>query len=239
MATTSRNRSRANSSATAEAEFTLDKVIEATKQNGGQGFLYTPASFHDPLIAKGDVITNPAMVDEAGNVATRATAKHLEQSQESNTVSDTQANPKFEIETGVAIPARKPRSVSHLNAGRTAVYPFASLQIGESFFVPDPVDAEGNPVKTKNGKAIKTAYNSLSSTVSQANENARKYVEGTTRVKVRGKGAGTEGEDFIELKKFKHFDTERTLPDGSIQKGARIFRVEPEKKTLEDGTIPA
>lgn len=235
MATTSRNRSR--SSATA-AEFTLEKVIEATKQNGGEGFLYTPASFHDALVKSGDVITNPGMVDENGNVATRATAKHLTDKQESNTVSDTQANPKFEIETGVAIPARKPRSVSHLNAGRTAVYPFASLQIGESFFVPDPVDAEGNPVKNKKGDAIKTAYNSMSSTISSENEKARKYIEGTERTKVRGKGAGEKGVDFIELKKFKHFDTERTLPDGSVQKGARIFRVEPEKKTLEDGTIP-
>lgn len=187
---------------------TLAAVIAATKAGG---FEYTPAAFHTELIASGDVEINPEMTNEAGMIATRATAKHLtegnEMTQTAPAVNGAE-KPKFEIESGVELPQRT-RNAAGLRAGRTPVYPFEQLEIGQSFFVP-------------NASADKPAAKAMASTVAGANARYTEKLEGQSRTNRKGKVVDATK----QLRKFKIFDTERTMQDGSVQKGARIFRVE-------------
>lgn len=202
-----RNRSAAAKTVAADIAFSLAAVIDATKAGG---FLYTPAEFHQPLVESGDVEVNAEMVEDGtGNLATRATAKHLE-SKDAMTEAKTPeaaAKPSFVIET-VPMPEKK-ASVSGLRAGRTPIYPFDALEIGQSFFVADK-------------SADKPAFKAMASTVAGANARFTEEIAGQTRV--NRKGATVTATK--QLRKFKIFDTERTLEDGTVQKGARVFRVE-------------
>ena len=194
---------------------TLAEVVEKTKN--GQ-IVYTAPSFHTALIESGDVEVNPEMTDTNGLIATRATQKALAmtteaanettQAAEGAQAAATPVAPKFEIESGIAIPDRKPRSSTGLNAGRKPIYPFDALEINQSFFVPDK-------------SADKPAAKSMASTVAGANARFSEVVQGQTRK--NRKGADVPATK--QLRKFKIFEGERTMPDGSVQKGARIFRV--------------
>lgn len=181
---------------------TLENVIEATKADG---FVYTPVEFHQPLVDQGLVEVNPEMTNEAGHIATRATEKAFGNTMATEEIK-TAEKPKFEIESGVAIP-EKVRNSTGLRAGRTPVYPFDSLEVGQSFFIPN--------------KGDKSAAKAMASTVAGANARHSQVVEGKTRT--NRKGAVVP--ETVQLRKFKIFDTERTLADGSIEKGARIFRM--------------
>ena len=185
--------------------YSLNDVIQATKENS---FVYTAPTFHGPLIVSGDVEVNPEMTNEAGEFATRATAKYL--TQESPTMIEpivTAAKPKFEIDVGVPMPAVSRKISTGLRAGRTPVYPFEQLEIGQSFFV---ADREG-----------KSAHKTMASTVNSANIRYVEEIPGEVRTNRKGNTVAATR----QLRKFKSFDTERIMEDGSVQKGARIFRV--------------
>lgn len=197
----------------------LQTVIDATKADG---FVYTPASFHDPLIASGDVEINVEMKDEAGNIATRATDKALNtvntQTTPAGTAAPEKVAPKFEIEAGIPIPARTRVAGAGLRAGRTPIYPFDALEIGQSFFVPNVGE--------------KSAAKAMASTVAGANSRYVEVIEGQTRENRKGKTVPATK----QLRKFKIFDTERDVTDAAgvvtKQKGARVFRVALDAETL-------
>lgn len=210
----------------ATGAFSLAAVIAATVAGN---FLYTPVAFHAPLIESGDVEVNPDMKDEYGNIATRATTKHV---QESNQVTDSTntavsqgpavaavAKPVFEVESNVAIPEKVKGASTGLRAGRTPIYPFDALEIGQSFFVPN--------------KGDKSAAKAMASTVAGANARFTEEVEGQTRVNRKNNTVPVTK----QLRKFKIFDTERTVTadDGtaSVQKGARVFRVALDSAELQ------
>lgn len=194
--------------------YSLESVIEATKNDS---FVYTASAFHDPLIKSGDVEINKTLENDAGEFATRATAKHLQQNESTNTVNQTVTiapasadKPKFEVESGVAIPEFTRKS-SGLRAGRSAIYPFDNLAVGQSFFVPNVGD--------------KVAAKAMASTVAGANVRFSEEIPGVTRVNRKGVTVPATK----QLRKFKIFDTVRTIQvDGvdTVQKGARVFRVE-------------
>jgi hypothetical protein len=185
--------------------YSLNDVIQATKENS---FVYTEVDFHGPLVASGDVEVNPEMTNDKGEFATRATAKHLTQESPAMTESTVTAEkPKFEIEAGVPMPAVTRKVSTGLRAGRTPVYPFEQLEIDQSFFVPDA-----------NGKS---AHKAMASTVNGANTRYVEEIPGEVRTNRKGNTVAATR----QLRKFKSFDTYRTMEDGSIQKGARIFRV--------------
>ena len=189
-----------------ENKITLADVIEATKAGN---IVYTSAEFHNPLIESGEVEINPGMIDEHGNIATRAILKKEETVMTESAVT---AKPKFEIEADVAIPERVRKS-GGLRAGRTPVYPFDGLEIGQSFFVPNKEGA-----KT-------TAANAMASTTAGANARFTEVVEGETRVNRKGKTVPKT----VQTRLFKVFSTERmVMVDGveTKQLGARVFRVE-------------
>ena len=170
----------------------FEAVVKATQAGS---FCYTSADVHAPLIEKGFVEINPAMVDEAGNIATRATeagivalrpvAEESEPAQtqtpavvaetpkektvsEAKTPAFVKARPVFKIEDDVAIPDSRQGG----RAGES--YPFGQLNVGQSFFVPAD-EKRPNPVKD------------FASTVSSATARyAVPHPEGATRVNRKG-----------------------------------------------------
>lgn len=201
---------------------TLADVIAATKVDS---FVYTSPEFHTALIASGDVEVNPDIKSAEGLLATRATPKAIAAMSQPATppvaAVPAKEKPSFVIEADIPIPDRT-RNSSGLRAGRTPVYPFDALELGQSFFVPNPA----------NGKS---AAKAMASTVAGANARYVEEIPGSTRV--NRKGATVTATK--QLRKFKIFDTERDVTNketGEItkQKGARIFRVK-----LDTDALPA
>lgn len=192
----------------AEFAYSLESVIAATKEDS---FVYTCAAFHDPLIESGDVIVNRTLENESGDFATRATAKHLNQTE--STEMTTEQTPAaqstvtarvFEIKSGV-IPTST-RRVGGVSAGRKSIYPFDALEISKYFFVPDAGE--------------KLAITSMASTVTGANARYAEVVEGETRVNRKGVTVPVTR----QLRKFKLFEGVEVI-DGVEVKGAMVFRV--------------
>ena len=175
----------------------------------GANGLFTPAAVHGPLVEAGLVEINPAMVNEAGEIATRATQAGIESLDSGaivvdNATSETAATGKteklktmFQIENDVPVPA-----ISGRGRGGN-VYPFEVLAVGQSFFVPN---SESKP----------NAAKSLASTVSSAT--ARYAVpaeDGSTKTNKKGEVVPV----MVETRKFV---VRRAEEDGV--KGARVWR---------------
>mgnify|MGYP003450421325 FL=1 len=179
----------------------------------GANGLFTSAAVHGPLVEAGLVEINPAMVNEAGEIATRATQAGIESLDSGAIVVDnatTEANSEtaatgttqkaktmFQIENGVPVPA-----ISGRGRGGN-VYPFEVLAVGQSFFVPN---SESKP----------NAAKSLASTVSSA----------TARYAVPAEDGSTKtnkkGEVVPVMVKTRKFVVRRAEEDGV--KGARVWR---------------
>ena len=186
----------------------LAEIVEA-----GANGIYTAPAVHMPLVEAGLVEINPAMVNEAGEIATRATQKGIESLDSGAIVvgnATTEANSEtaetgktekvktmFKIENDVPVPVISGR-------GRGCnVYPFNQLEVGQSFFV---ANSESKP----------NAAKSLASTVSSA----------TARYAVPSEDGATKtnkkGEVVPVLVKTRKFVVRRAEEDGV--KGARVWR---------------
>ena len=179
----------------------------------GANGLFTPAAVHGPLVEAGLVEINPAMVNEAGEIATRATQAGIESLDSGAIVVDnatTEANSEtaatgktekvktmFQIENDVPVPV-----ISGRGRGGN-VYPFNQLEVGQSFFV---ANSESKP----------NAAKSLASTVSSA----------TARYAVPAEDGSTKtnkkGEVVPVMVKTRKFVVRRAEEDGV--KGARVWR---------------
>jgi hypothetical protein len=203
MATAKKNTSRKTAALVSEvaSSTSLEEIVEATKAGS---FVYTAPSVHVPLIEAGHAEINPAMSNEAGELATRATEKGIETM---NTTQETAAvetvaapvaaSSGFAIEAGVPMPSISGR-------GRTGTtYPFDKMEPGHSFFVPNSEDKPN-------------AAKSLASTVSSAT--ARYSVpaaDGSTKVNK----AGEQVPVMVETRKF----VVRSVEENGV-KGARVWR---------------
>ena len=194
--------------ATAVAVIGLAEIVAA-----GANGLFTPAAVHGSLVEAGLVEINPAMVNEAGEIATRATQAGIESLDSGAIVVDnatTEANSEtaatgktekvktmFQIEDNVPVPAISGR-------GRGVnVYPFAQLEVGQSFFV-------------ANDESKPNAAKSLASTVSSAT--ARYAVpaeDGSTKTNKKGEVVPV----MVETRKF----VVRSVEEDGV-KGARVWR---------------
>ena len=179
----------------------------------GANGLFTPVAVHGPLVEAGLVEINPAMVNEAGEIATRATQAGIESldggaivtdnatSEANSAIAETGKTEKvksmFQIENDVPVPA-----ISGRGRGGN-VYPFEVLAVGQSFFVPN---SESKP----------NAAKSLASTVSSA----------TARYAVPAEDGATKtnkkGEVVPVLVKTRKFVVRRVEEDGVA--GARVWR---------------
>jgi len=187
----------------------LAQVVAATQANT---IVHTSAKDHGELVAQGLVEINASMVDDAGNIATRATAKGIEMNSNTNSNTDqtaTQAAPKtkpsFQLENA-ALP-----TVAGRGGGRDAIYPFDEMQVGQSFFVPATADRP-DPAK------------SLASTVSSA---TRRYSEETGETRT-----DRNGNTVPKLAPTRKFAIRaRTAAQEAAegfnhgQNGARIYRI--------------
>ena len=194
------------SAAKKTAEIATVIVLAEIVAAGANG-LFTPAAVHGPLVEAGLVEINPAMVNEAGEIATRATQAGIESLDSGAIVvddataevnSETAATGKTEkvktmlqIENDVPVPA-----ISGRGRGGN-VYPFDQLEVGQSFFV------EGE-------KTI------APSTVSAANSRyAVPSADGATET-------NKAGETVPVMVKTRKFVVRRVEEDGV--KGARVWR---------------
>ena len=177
----------------------------------GASGIYTSPEVHAPLVEQGLVEINPGMVDESGNIATRATQKGIESlgtgngnSENANTeaTSETAVSGKtekvktmFQIEDNVPVPAISGRG----RGGET--YPFEQLAVGQSFFV---ANSESKP----------NAAKSLASTVSSATARyAVPDAEGKTKTNKKGETVPV----MVETRKFIV---------RSVEGGARVWRTQ-------------
>jgi len=122
---------------------TVVAITLATIVAAGANGIYTSPEVHLPLVEAGMVEINPAMTNENGEVATRATQKGIESLDSAATVADNatsetqtattgetqKVKTMFKIEANIPVPAISGRG----RAGN--VYPFDQLEIGQSFFV--------------------------------------------------------------------------------------------------------
>ncbi len=207
MATAKKNASRKTAPAVAVAqvgEASLEQIVEATKAGS---FVYTAASVHVPLIEAGLAEINPAMSNEAGELATRATQKGIE-TVTSNTTQETAAvetaaaapvtaSSGFVVEAGVPMPSISGR-------GRTGTtYPFDKMEPGHSFFVPNSEDKPN-------------AAKSLASTVSSA---TARYAVPAADGSTKANKAGEQVPVMVETRKF----VVRSVEENGV-KGARVWR---------------
>ena len=200
------NKSSAKKTAKIATVIGLAEIVAA-----GANGLFTPAAVHGPLVEAGLVEINPAMVNEAGEIATRATQAGIESLDSGAIVVDnatTEANSEtaatgktekvksmFKIENEVPVPA-----ISGRGRGGN-MYPFDQLEVGQSFFV---ANSESKP----------NAAKSLASTVSSAT--ARYAVpaeDGSTKTNKKGKTVPV----MVETRKFVV---------RSVEGGARVWRTQ-------------
>lgn len=179
----------------------------------GANGLFTPAAVHGPLVEAGLVEINPAMVNEAGEIATRATQAGIESLDSAATVADNatseatsataatgetqKVKTMFKIEDSIPVP-----TISGRGRGGN-VYPFDQLEVGQSFFV---ANSEDKP----------NAAKSLASTVSSAT--ARYAVpaeDGRTKTNKKGETVPV----MVETRKF----IVRSVEENGV-KGARVWR---------------
>jgi hypothetical protein len=129
-----------------KAENLLPDIIKATTEGG---FLYVEKKLADLLVEAGQAEINETLINDAGEVATRATEEGSKAVM-SEPVEETKAGvvDGFPIETGIPVPETK-----RANSGRTSKYPFDALDVDQSFFVADgDAKALGSTVSSANGR---------------------------------------------------------------------------------------
>ena len=116
-----------------------------------------------PLVQAGLVEVNTEILDNDGNAAVRLTEKGKAminggesastENVESASTENVESGAKYAVITGAVLPASKRKGGG---GGAPVVYPFDSLEIGQSFFVPvsekhkDPVKTLGSTVSSAN-----------------------------------------------------------------------------------------
>lgn len=190
-------------------------LIVAATQAGS--FHYTTEAEHGPLIAEGLVEVNPEMKEEGtGKLATRATAKGIEQAGAGSAAPAAAPKPVFTLEKAALPPVS--------GRGRTAGserYPFSEMEVGHSFFIPASAEMP-EPAK------------SLASTVSGATKRYAEIVPGETReVTVKGKDGNPDTVKHVPVLKETRKFVVRSRTAAAEQAegfshgndGARVYRV--------------
>lgn len=175
----------------------------------GANGLFTPAAVHGPLVEAGLVEINPAMINEAGEIATRATQAGIESldngakvgnnatSETAETGTTQKVKSMFKIENDIPVP-----TISGRGRGGN-VYPFDQLEAGQSFFV---ANSEDKP----------NAAKSLASTVSSA---TARYAVPSEDGATKTNKAGEVVPVMVETRKF----VVRSVEENGV-KGARVWR---------------
>lgn len=152
---------------TAVPSLDMAAIVAATQAGS---FVYTSPEAHAKALEADLVEINPSVVNEAGEIATRATAKGIESMNAPVTpaAEAAKSKPQFQIEDGIPL-------APVVGRGRTGgeTYPFDKLAVGQSFFVPNSAE-KPNVAK------------SLASTVSSANRRYAEEIPGQTKTDRKG-----------------------------------------------------
>lgn len=187
----------------------LSKIVSGAVAYVSQAEAMPLLSHNPPLIEVNQGIQDP---NDATKVATRATdAGKNYVSQAGNADQSTNGNTegsKYAIIANAELPAAKKRGNS-AGAGAPTKYPFADMQVGQSFFSADS--------EHKNGDAVKA----LGSTVSSQN---RKYAEETGETKTVTRAVRDEKNKAKLDENGKKITETVTLP---VLKYNRKFTIRP------------
>lgn len=160
----------------AKAAALLAAIVTAT--TGEAGYAFASAKDAKVLIDAGLVEQNETISNEAGEFATRATQKGIDEvqntDQNTNTDAGSASAAATPVATNFAVVADIPMPGASRGGRGSETYPFDSLEKGQSFFVP-ATESKPNPAK------------SLASTVTSANERYAEEIEGETRINRKGK----------------------------------------------------
>ncbi|AMW36187.1 hypothetical protein [Xanthomonas phage XAJ2] len=180
----------------------LSAIVAATQAGN---FEYTPETVHGPLVAEGLVEVNPEMKNEAGDLATRATSKGIEQMNAQNqpatgdttaqTTAPAASKPSFQIEVATLPPV----SGRGRSAG-SSLYPFEQLEVGQSFFVPATAE---KPEPAKSLASVVSAANKRTGvetgeTKQTRNGNTIPVIEFTKHFVVRARSAADESREGLK-----------------------------------------
>ena len=218
----------------------LAAIVAATVEGG---FLFTSKAVHMPLAAAGLVIVNETEVpvNEAGESATKATdagiAKAAEMAAGNTPAAEAAAPAKLVItlDTNIIPIPEKPVSKQGGGVGRESIYPFKTMDVMQSFFVPATVDKpkpwEGLASTVSNAEkaasVVKTTQaftetDGVKTMIFEADGVTPKMVTVMRTVKSREKETLGQEKQVPELVKTKTF-TIREVEENGV-KGARVWR---------------
>jgi len=127
----------ADNSGSATLNVTVLHRIAAAVAAGNPGYDFVTQAEGEGLVAAGLIELNPAITNEAGGVAaitTEAGAKLVAEQAADDTAANTAAKAKFEIDDNVPLAAKKGGGGG--GGTRESIYPFDSLNVGQSFHLP-------------------------------------------------------------------------------------------------------
>lgn len=202
----------------------LADIVAATK---AQSFLYVAEADVAELLASGHIELNHSMVNEAGEIAARATVMGMAEidgdSDEGEREGEGDSNASaggFVLEDNVAIPK------SQRGGRRGEIYPFDKMAVGQSFFVaataekPEPAKSLASTVTSATARyAVGTGeFHDVKVKVYQINEAGERVRDANGKLIVVGET--TERREIMkETRKF----TIRAVEEKGV-KGARIWR---------------
>ncbi len=182
----------------------MPEIIKSTKEGL---YVFTPESVYSILVKKGFAEVNCDIKNDAGECATRATQEGIEKFQtgEEEIMSEVESVGGIEIENVAVVAKRASRS------GKGSIYPFAALEIGQSFFVAATED-KPEPWK-KMASTVGTAMTRFAVPVLDTN--------GQPVMRLVAKGPN-KGASVPEMKKTRVFTMIKDEKNGVA--GARIGR---------------
>jgi hypothetical protein len=196
-------------------EIEMGNLAFIVEQHDGGAVTYANDDYFANLVDKGFVEINKEVVDGSGNYAGRPTEAGIKLIKD-NAVNDVVApvvTASFAIEDGVAIPEAKRGGGGGRKGPRGSKYPFATMENGQSFFVPATEDMP-NPAKT------------LASTASTAKK-AFGTVTGTREITRKGETK------TVDAYTYTRGFVVRAVEENGV-KGARVWRDDSQANKSED-----
>lgn len=197
-------------------EIEMGKLAYVVEQHDGGAFAMGSEDYFKELVDKGYVEVNVAMATDAGDVPARPTEAGIKLIKDNGVTDNVVApvtEPSFAIEDGIAIPEAKRGGGGGRKGPRGSKYPFATMENGQSFFVP-ATEEMPNPAKT------------LASTASTAKK-AFGTVVGTREITRKGETKTVDAYNYT-----RGFIV-RAVEENGV-KGARVWRDDTQANKSED-----
>lgn len=165
-------------------ETEIGKLAYVVEQHDGGALAYADEDYFKELVDKGFVEVNIALATEAGDVPARPTEAGIKLIKDNGVTDNVVApvtEPSFAIEDGIAIPEAKRGGGGGRKGPRGSKYPFATMENGQSFFVP-ATEEMPNPAKTlaSTASTAKKAFGSVTGTREITRKGETKTVDAYT-----------------------------------------------------------